>query len=114
MWRTGGGEGGRAVFSLTRGGATHLRSVPEPSLADSIFSLEDAHVQDLGELGVSDCERRGVGGGYMLVLRAVCLRRSAQDSLQQTGEARDLLLHGLHSLPAHTEGQKSSPAQVSA
>lgn len=40
------------MFSLTRGGATDLRSVPEPSLADSIFSLEDANVQDLGELDV--------------------------------------------------------------
>lgn len=65
MWRTGisGGEGGRAVLSLTRGDATDLRSVPEPSLADSIFSLEDANVQDLGELDVFDCERRGVLGG---------------------------------------------------
>lgn len=108
------------MFSLTRGGATDLRSVPEPSLADSIFSLEDANVQDLGELDVFDCKRRGAGGwgwlgvGYMLVLRAVCLRRSAQDSLQQTGQAGDLLLHGLHSLPAHTERQKSNSAQVPA
>lgn len=62
MWRTGisGGEGGRAVFSLTRGGATDLRSVPEPSLADSIFSLEEANVQDLGE---SMCLTVSVGVG---------------------------------------------------
>lgn len=33
------------------------------------------------------------------VLRAVGLRRSAQNSLQQTRETCDLLLHGLHSLP---------------
>lgn len=44
----------------------------------------------------------------MRVLRAVSLRRSAQNSLQQTREAGDLLLHGLHSLPADT-GRPSFP-----
>lgn len=42
----------------------------------------------------------GRGGVCVRVLRAVGLRRSAQNSLQQTSETGDLLLHGLHSLPA--------------
>lgn len=58
-----GGERGRAVITLTQGGVTDLRSVPEPSLADSIFSLEDENVQELGERDVCDSMRRGGGGG---------------------------------------------------
>lgn len=84
MWRTGisGGEGGRAVFSLTRGGATDLRSVPEPSLADSIFSLEDANVQDLGELDVFDCKRRGVCvGGEVHACLTGCLPQALGSGL---------------------------------
>lgn len=40
-------------------------------------------------------------------LRALCLRRSAKDSLQQPGQARYLLLHGLHTLPEEKQTEKA-------
>lgn len=38
--------GGWGVFGLTEGGVADLRSVPEQSLADSIFSLEEENIQE--------------------------------------------------------------------
>lgn len=52
------------------------------------------------------------GRGCVCVLRALRLRRSAQNPLQQTSETRDLLLHGLHSLPADSGRQNSPSAPV--
>lgn len=98
------------MIRLVEGGVTDLRSVPEQSLADSIFSLEDGNVQNLECLTACACAR---AWGCVRVLRAVSLRRSAQNSLQQTSETCDLLLHGLHSLPADTVKQKSPSAPVS-
>lgn len=40
------------------------------------------------------------------VLRAFCLRRFAQYSLQQPGQAGYLLLHRLHTLPGFKDAQK--------
>lgn len=43
---------------------------------------------------------------WVCVLRAFCLRRFAQYSLQQPGQAGYLLLHRLHTLPGFKDAQK--------
>lgn len=45
------------MIRLVEGGVTDLRSVPEQSLADSIFSLEDGNVQNLECLTACACAR---------------------------------------------------------
>lgn len=72
---------GGAVFTLTEGGVADLRSVPEQSLADSIFSLEDGHVQNLQ--CVTACARAW-GGGVRACLTgcqppALCSELAAAD-----------------------------------
>lgn len=108
------------MFTVIEGGGTDLRSVPEQSLADSIFSLEEGNVQNLdvhvhGRGGEGACVSYGLSAsGALLRTRcsrpvrlAICFSMASIRSLQTQED------HHFSTISNITATQTSCPTRCS-